>query len=120
MSNSLALLKMSYEQITLLTAQLLVYQQYLQRKVAPSAKRDRMLLVLGILIQKLGAIICQENTQAMLLLTSEEIIILKEAVTVLRTSLEGKPASTGRDLEIQRLAVMKVILDQAFPDVQAG
>lgn len=118
MSNSFSLLKMSYQQITLLTAQLMVYQQYLLRKVAPSVKRDRALRVLGAFLQRLGTMIQQTNYQTMMLLTNEEVILLKEALIVLQAVLETKPSSTGRDLEIQRLAAMKMVLDQTFPDIQ--
>jgi hypothetical protein len=117
MRDSFPLLQMSYEQISLLTAQLLVYQQYLQRKVAPSAKRNRTLRVLAALLQRLGAIVWQTSVQ-MAFLTVEEVIIIKEALSVLQCSLETKPPSAGRDQEIQRLATMKTLIEQAFPLTQ--
>ena len=119
MRDPLPLLTMSYDQIALLTAQLLVYQQYLQRKVTPSTKRNRTLRVLAALLQRLGAIVWQASMQTTLL-TVEEVLLIKEALTVLRSSLETKPSSEGRDQEIQRLIAMKALVEQTFPLKEDG
>jgi len=112
------LLKMSYEQISLLTAQLLVYQQYLQRKVTPSEKRDRTLRVLLALLQRLNTLFDQNGGPVALLLTVEEVAIIKEALVGLQRALEAKRPSTGRDQEIQRLVAMKILIAQTFPLTQ--
>ncbi len=117
MRDPLPFLHMSYEQISLLTAQLLVYQQYLERNVAPSAKRNRTLRIVAALLRRFGAIVWQTNVQ-IALLTTEEVLIIKEALTVLQASLETKCPSAGRDQEIQRLAAMKMLIEQTFPLTQ--
>ena len=115
MRDPFPLLKMSYEQLSLFIAQLLVYQQYLQRKVAPSAKRNRTLRLLQALLQRLTTLFGQSTTQMALLLTVEEVIMIKEALMVLQRALEAKSPSEGRDQEIQRLATMRTLIEQTFP-----
>lgn len=117
MHSSFPVFTMSYEQIALLTAQLLVYQHYLQRKVASSVKRDRTLRVLAALLQRLGGIAWHTNVQTALVLMVEEVTIIKEALTVLRSILERKPASAGRDQEIKHVITIKKLIDQTFPDI---
>jgi hypothetical protein len=111
-------LNVSYDQLCLLTAQLLVYQQYLQRKVAPSVKRNRTVRVLQALLQRLQALFTENGRQMALLLTVEEVAIIKEALVVLQQALEAKPPFAGREQEIQRLVTMKMLIEQTFPDVQ--
>ena len=118
MSEPFPLLRMSYEQISLLTAQLLVYQQYLQRKVAPSAQRNRPLRILIALLRRLSAMWEQTGPQKALLLTTEEVSLIKEALTVIQQVLETKPPSLGRDQEIERIAAMKTLIEQTFPTIQ--
>jgi hypothetical protein len=118
MRDPFPLLKMSYEQISLLTAQLLVYQQYLQRKVPPSVKRDRTLRILLALLRRLNALFDQNGGLAAILLTFEEVTIIKEALVALRNILETKSPSEGRDQEIQRLAAMRILIEQTFPLTQ--
>jgi hypothetical protein len=118
MRDSFPLLKMNYEQLCLLMAQLLVYQQYLQKKVAPSAKRNRTLRILLALLQRLQAFFQQSGAQMALLLTVEEVAMMKDALAVLKLALEAKPASAEREREIQRLAAMKTLLEQTFPLIQ--
>ncbi len=117
MRDPFPMLALSYEQLALLTAILLVYQQYLQRKVAPSVKRNRTLRVLAALLQRFGTIVWQTSRQAALL-TVEEVLVIKEALTVLQENLETKRPSVGRDQEIQRLLAMKILIEQTFPLVQ--
>jgi hypothetical protein len=118
MQGSFPMLKMSYEQLSLLTAQLLAYQQYLQRKVAPSAKRNRTLRILLPLLQRLQTLFQPNQVQMGLLLTTEEVVIIKEALVVLQHVLEKKRSSTGRDQEIQRLTAMEMLIKQTFPMTQ--
>lgn len=118
MRDPFPLLNMSYEQISLLTAQLLVYQQYLQRKVAPSVKRNRTLRVLLALLRRLYTLVVLHSGQTMFLLTVDEVATIKEALAVLQRVLEAKRPSAGRDQEIQRLAAMKTLIEQAFPLAQ--
>jgi hypothetical protein len=118
MRNPFPVLKMSYEQTFLLTAQLLVYQHYLQRKVASSVKRNRTLRVLLALLQRLNALFAQNGGQMPLLLTVEEVAIIKEALAVLQHALEAKHPSGERDQEIQRLAAMKTLIEQTFPPMR--
>jgi hypothetical protein len=118
MKEPFPLLKMSYEQISLFKAQLLVYQQYLQRKVAPSTKRNRSLRILVALIRRLNVIWIQTNVQVAFLLTVEEVLIIKEALTVLQHILETKPPSPGLDQEIEHLAIMKKLIDSTFPTIE--
>jgi hypothetical protein len=108
---------MSYEQITLLTAQLLVYQQYLQKKVASSVKRNRTLRVLVALLRRLHTLFTPGSSHAVLLLTVEEVAAIKEALAVLLAMLETRRPSAGRDQEIQRLAEMKALIEQTFPSI---
>ena len=119
MSDIFPVLRMSYEQIALLTAQLLVYQQYLQRQNAASVKRNRTLRVLAALLQRLGSVVGHSNAQTALFLTVEEVRTMKKALTVLRSVLESKSVSVGREQEIQRLVAMKKLIDQTFPDIQS-
>lgn len=118
MRDPFPLLHIGYEQILLLTAQLLVYQQYLQRKVAPSVKRDRTLRVLLALLRRLYTLVVPNGGQTAFLLTAEEIATIKEALAVLQQTLETKRPSARRDQEIQRLATMKTLIEQAFPLTQ--
>jgi len=115
MHDSFPMLTMSYEQLSLLTAQLLAYQQYLQRKVAPSAKRNRTLRILLVLLQRLQALFQPTGVQMGMLLTVEEVVIIKGALTVLQQILETKRSSEGRDQEIRRLAATKTLIEQTFP-----
>lgn len=110
-------LNMNDEQISLLTAQLLVYQQYLQRKVAPSHKRNRSQRIVVALIRRLSTIWKQTNAQRVFLLTVEEVSIMKEALITMQHALETKPPSRGRDQEIERLAATKKLIEQTFPTV---
>lgn len=109
------LLKMSYEQISLLAAQLLVYQQYLQKKIAPSVKRNRTLRILLALNQRLNTLFAQNGGQMGLLLTVEEVATIKEALTVLQRILETRHPSAERGQEIQHLVGMKTLIEQTFP-----
>lgn len=118
MSEPFPFLRMSYEQISLFTAQLLVYQQYLQRKVAPSVQRNRSLRILVALIRRLSAMWKQTGPQKALLLTVEEVALIKEALTVIKHVLETKPPSSGRDQEIERIVTMRTLIEQTFPTIQ--
>jgi hypothetical protein len=118
MRNPFPLVHMSYEQLSLLTAQLLVYHQYLQRKVKPSVKRDRTLRVLLALLRRLYTLVIPDGGQTAFLLTVEEVSTIKEALAVLQQTLETKRPSAGRDQEIQRLATMKTLIERAFPLTQ--
>ncbi len=118
MHDPFPLLEMSGEQISLLTAQLLVYQHYLQKKVASSVKRNRTLRVLLALLQRLNALFNPGTTQRALLLTVEEVAVIKEALRVLQHVLKTKPPSVGRDQEMQRLAAMRARIEQTFPLTQ--
>jgi hypothetical protein len=120
MHDSFPMLKMSYEQLSLLTAQLLAYQQYLQRKVAPSTKRNRTLRVLLPLLQRLQALFQPAGVQIGLLLTVEEVNIIKEALTILQQVLETKRPSGGRDQEIERLVSMYTLVNRTFSPPQDG
>jgi hypothetical protein len=111
-------LHMSYEQISLLTAQLLVYHQYLQRKIKPSVKRDHTLRVLLALLRRLSTLVVPNDSQTAFLLTVEEVSTIKEALAVLQRALEAKRPSAGRDQEIQRLATMRTLIEQTFPAIQ--
>lgn len=115
MHDPLPLLHMSYEQIALLTAQLLVYQQYLQRKIKPSLKRDRTLRVLKALLRRLYALVAPDSRLTALLVTVEEVAAIKETLIALQQVLETKPPSAGRDQELQRVETMKIFIEQAFP-----
>lgn len=108
---------MSYEQISLFTAQMMVYQQYLQRKVVPSAKRNRSLRIVVALIRRLCSIWEQTSAQRVILLTVEEVALIKEALSVMQRILETKPLSPGCDQEIERLAAMKALIEQTFPTI---
>lgn len=118
MRDPFPLLNISYDQLSQLTAQLLVYQQYLQRKVAPSVKRDRTLRVLLAFLRRLDALFEHNHAQHMLLLTVEEVALVKEALAILQRELERKPPSVGRDQEIQHLATMRILIERAFPLTQ--
>lgn len=118
MNNSFPVLRMSYEQITLLTAQLLVYQQYLQKKVASSFKRNHTLRVLVALLRRLHTLFTPGRSHAALLLTVEEVAVIKEALVVLQTMLETRRPSIGRDQELQRLADMKTLIERTFPSLR--
>ena len=118
MHDSFPMLKMSYEQLSLLTAQLLAYQHYLQRKVAPSAKRNRTLRILLPLLQRLQMLFQPAGVQTGLLLTVEEVTMIQEGLTNLQKILATKRPSEGRDQEIQRLATMKTLIEQTFPTTQ--
>jgi hypothetical protein len=111
-------LKMNDRQVASLTAQLLVYQQYLQRKVAPSAKRNRSLRIVVALTRRLSAIWQQTSAQIVLLLTVEEVALMKEALTVMQQVLETKPPSSARSQEIERIVAMKTLIEQTFPTIQ--
>ncbi len=118
MRDPFPLLNMSYEQLSQLAVQLLVYLQYLQRKVAPSVRRDCTLRVLQAFLRRLYALFEHNYAQHLLLLTVEEVALIKEALAVLQRELERKPPSVGRDQEIQRLAAMRKLIEQTFPAVQ--
>ena len=96
MHDPLPQLHMSDEQLTLLTAQLLVYQHYLQRKVPPSTKQRRGVLVLQALLRRLHALATSRQRPQMLLLTDEEVALIKEALTVLHRRVSEKRPSGER------------------------
>lgn len=108
-------LNISGEQYSFLTAQLMIYQRYLQKKVAPSVQRNRTLQALFALLQRLETLFDPHTSQGTLLLTIEEIALLKEALTVLRKVLKTRPPSGTRDAQIQRLTTMQTLIEQTFP-----
>lgn len=109
-------LPLSGEQIAHLTAQLLIYQQYLQRKVAPSAKRNQTLQVLRALLQRLATLFDPMTSQGLILLTVEEVAMITESLAVLRNVLQTRPPSVGRDDQLQRLTNMQALIEQTFPN----
>lgn len=111
-------LNISGEQCFFLTAQLMIYQRYLQKKVAPSEQRNCTLRALFALLQRLEMLFDPHTSQGTLLLTTEEIALIKETLTILRKVLETRPPSSARDTQIQRLAMLQILIEQTFPLTQ--
>ncbi|MGH2506942.1 MAG: hypothetical protein ACRDHZ_05945 [Ktedonobacteraceae bacterium] len=108
-------LPISNDQLTFLTALLMVYQQYLQRKSPLSVTHKRTLRVLSALLQRFYALFTPRATPTPLLLLEEEVAIIKEALAVTQQVLATKPPFAGRDQELQRLTEMKTLIEQTFP-----
>ena len=118
MSQAFPVLPLSDDQLALLTAQLLIYQRYLHDKVAPSPTRTRALRVLSALTSRLSTLVTRREPQRTLFLTVEEIPLSKEGLTTLQHVLEARPASAGRNQEIQHLSTMRTLIEQTFPLTQ--
>ena len=118
MPDAFPVLSLSDEQLSLLAAQLLIYQHYLQRKVAPSTERTCALQVLSALLPRLSEMVIRRDSPRALLLAVEEALLIKEALTILQQLLEARPSSAERDQEIVRMETMRTLVEQTFPLTQ--
>lgn len=120
MHDPMPLLRLSKEQRYLLSGQLLVYQHYLQKSMAPSKEPGQTVQMLIDLRLRLNALCDRGRLSRTFHLTIEEAILLKEAVSVLQQTLESLAFSPGRDLEIRRCVAMNRLFEQSFPSIQVS
>ncbi len=118
MSNALPFVPISQDLLQYLIAAMLVYQQYRQRKTPPSEERGHTLLVLTFLLPKLQCGIEPHEGDIPLLLTVDEVRVMKGGLTILLDQLNRKPASGKIKREMTRLKSLKTLLEQHFSTTQ--
>lgn len=118
MGKTLPLVPINQEHLRYLIATMLVYQQFCQRRTSPSEERQHTLLVLTFLIPKLHQGITPHEGEIPLLLTVDEVSIMKGGLTTMLDQLNRKPASRQIKQEITRLRKLRAMLDQHFSTTQ--
>ncbi len=118
MSDALPFVPISQEHITYLIAAMLVYQQYRQRKTPPSEEREYTLLILLFLLPKLQRGIEPHKGEIPLLLTVDDVRIIKGGLTMMIDQLNRKPTSRYITQEITRLKQLKTLFDKHFSTTQ--
>jgi hypothetical protein len=118
MSNALPLVPISQKRLNYLVATLLVYQQYRLRQTPPSEERRETLLVLTFLILKLQRGIEPHKGDLPLLLTVDEVCVMKSGFAMLIDCLNRRPVSYNITKEIAQLKELKTMLDQSFSTTQ--
>lgn len=113
MGEQTPIFQLSQQQASDLTAQMLVYLQYLRLRVTPSAQRNQQMRMLQVLIRRLFSLVDQEQPLNRLTCTREEQALMKEGLSVLVRTLQGKPASPDRELEMRKLTAMQLVITGA-------
>lgn len=118
MSEALPLLPINQENLHYLLAAMLVYYQYRLRKTPPTNERRHTLLVLALLLPKLQCGTEPHEGNMPLLLTIDEVQVMKGGLAMLLDRLNLKPATRKVVQEIDRLRKLKTSLEQTFSTTQ--
>lgn len=118
MTDALPLVPISHDNLSYLLAAMLVYQQYRKKKTPPSVERAHTLLVLEALLPRLYLGTSVQEGSLPLLLTVDDVQVLKSGLTTLLDHMNRRPASRARAKEVARLKELKTLLDQHFPATQ--
>lgn len=118
MANPLPLVPISPDRLSYLLAALLVYQQFRLRKTPPSVERAYTLMVLESLLPRLGSGIREHEGDLPLLLTVDDVQVMKNALATLIDRLNRKPSSRASVKELTSLKELKNLLDQHFSETQ--
>jgi hypothetical protein len=118
MSDALPFVPISPEQLQYLFAAMLVYQQYRLRKTPPSEERSYTLLVLTFLLPKLQRGIEPHEGEMPLLLTVDDVQVMKGGLTVIIDRLNRKSVPRKIKQKITHLKALKTMLEQNFSTTQ--
>jgi len=108
----------SQEQLKQLAGAMLVYKQFLQRRIPSSQQRARTQLVQTFLIPTLLAGLEPHEGEMPLLLTVDEVLVMKRGLAILSDQLKCKPATRSLTQEITHQEELKRMLDQHFRSTQ--
>ncbi len=97
---------------------MLVYQQYCLRKMSSSEERTSTLAVLASLLPRLTLGCRPHAGELPLLLTVDDVRVLKAGLRTLLALLQKKPASASVVLEIARLTRLKDLIERTFSTTQ--
>ncbi|HEU5383623.1 MAG TPA: hypothetical protein VFV38_50125 [Ktedonobacteraceae bacterium] len=118
MPKSLPMMQINQDQLSFLVAVLLVYRKYRREKTPPTEERMHTLIVLDLLISRLNGGLATSREPASLLLTEDDIHVLKAGLIMLLDRLNRKPPTAAIKQETQRLKELKTLIDQTFQITQ--
>lgn len=115
MGETLPQMPISPEHLSYLLAAMLVYQQYRQRKTLLTTERGHTLYVLRFLLPKLQRGLEPHEGELPLLLTVDEVCVIKGGLAIMLERLNHKPVSRPITQEITRMKQFKTLFEQHFP-----
>lgn len=118
MEEILPSLPITPEYLAYLVAVMLVYQQYRQRRTPPSEEQQHTLLVLMFLLPKLQQGLEPHQGALTLLLTVDEVCVIKRGLATMLDHLKRRPASRKIAREIARLKQLKQSVERTFMTTQ--
>lgn len=108
----------SPEHLAYLISALLVYQHYRQCKTPPTDERAWTLLGLTFLLPKLQRGIEPHKDDLPLVLTVDEVRLIKGGLAMMLDHLQRKPATRTSMREMDRLRLLKKLFDESFSTTQ--
>lgn len=118
MDKGLPQVSISQDLLQYLLASMLVYRDYRWLKTPPTRERGYTLLVLTSLLPKLQRGTELQEEEVPLLLTVDEVRVMKSGLSMMIDKLAQKTASRRLEREITRLKELKKLLDQHFHTTQ--
>jgi hypothetical protein len=118
MSETLPFLPISQDRLQYLLAAMLVYQQYRLKKTPSSEEQQHTLLILAFLIPKLQRGTEPHDGEMPLLLTVDEVRVIKGGLAMILDRLNRKPVSRQITQEITRLKMLQTTIAQSFLTAQ--
>lgn len=118
MAEPLPLLPVDQEQLAMLIAAMLAYRLYVFKKMPSTAGRAYTLMTLALLIPKLQCGMGVHEEAMPLLLTQDDVLVMKTGLAVLLERLGKKAPGAVIKREMQRLKALKTMLEQTFRTTQ--
>ncbi len=118
MTDALPQLPLDQNDLIALLGAMLVYHRYRMQKTPPSEERLFTLKVLESLLPLLNQGCGVYEHDRSLLLTVDDVCVLKGGLTTLLALLQCKPASAQLTQEITRLTRLKTLIESTFSTTQ--